>query len=363
MNKDKKEAKPGDDHGAILVIGVILVLALLNKAWPKICYFWEIHKTTILSLLLFGIASLLLIGCVKLWNRFAIRVQENSITEEDKTSVFLGMDTEKSRTVHLKQPFRTMHAQVIGTTNAGKTESVILPWAISDIKNGSGVLIIDGKSDASFVTKLYSYVKLYEREKDFRLFSLANPGPSSSFNPLKGNSAQEVTERVFSSFTFENEFYKNIQFKIFSCVVRLIFLQKEIPTFSLVHKLLVDVEELTKWVAACPDEMLKRDMTRFMKLPEREREEKISGLETMLSHFTASEVSCLFEETDHFINFDEALANGQIIYFQLPTMYFPFLASATGKLVLQCFQNAVSKRQIYLGDEDGKSEVLLMHSR
>jgi TonB-dependent SusC/RagA subfamily outer membrane receptor len=37
-----------------------------------------------------------------------------------------------------------MHTQVVGTTNAGKTESVILPWAIDDIKNGRGLILIDG---------------------------------------------------------------------------------------------------------------------------------------------------------------------------------------------------------------------------
>lgn len=361
--KDKMEAKPDDAKGQLVFFGVILLLALLMKAWPKICNFWEIHKTTILLVSVLGATSILILGGVKLWNWFVARAEEKSITEEDETSVYLGIDTECSRQVHLKQPFRTMHAQVIGTTNAGKTESVILPWAISDIKNGSGILIIDGKSDASFVTKLYSYVKLYKREEDFRLFSLANPGPSSSFNPLKGTSAQEVTERVFSSFTFENEYYKNIQYKLFLSVVRLIFAQKETATFSLVHRLLVDTEELAGWVAACPDEMLKREMTRFMKLSERDREEKVSGLETMLSHFTTSEVSSLFEETNHSINFDDALAKSHIIYFQLPTMYFPFLASACGKLVLQCLQNAVSKRQIHLGDDENeKSEVLLVHS-
>lgn len=362
MSMKKKDKNPGDPAGQVLLVGVIFLLAVLMRAWPAIYSFQAAHKRTILLLLAFAVASGLVIGLVKLWNWFVKREQEKSITEEDKTSVFLGIDADKGRPVHLKQPFRTMHAQVIGTTNAGKSESVILPWAISDIKNKSGLLIIDGKSDASFVQKLYSYVKLYGREDDFRLFSLANPGPSSSFNPLKGNSSQEVAERVFSSFTFENEYYKNLQYKLFLNIIRLIFAQKEIPTFALVQRLLVDVEELTKWIAACPDEMLKRDMTRFTKLPEKDREEKISGLETMLGHFTSGEMSDLFEETDHAINFDEALLKGHILYFQLPTMYFPFLASATGKLVLQCFQNAVSKRQIQLGGSlSAKSEVLLVH--
>lgn len=362
MSKDKKDGKLGDSHGQIVFFGALLAVAVIMRAWPRILGFLLGHETTIFFLLIFFLLALATIGIVKVWNWYAKREQEKGITAPDETSVFLGMDTDSRSTVHLKQNFRTMHAQVIGTTHAGKTESVILPWAIQDIKNGSGTLIIDGKSDADFVKKFYSYIKLYEREADFRLFSLANIGPSSSFNPLKGDSPREVTERVFSSFTFENEYYKNIQYKLFLNLVRLIFAQKEVPTFSLVQRLLTDPDELLKWVTACPEQPLKQDMTRFLKLAERDREEKTSGLETMLSHFTSSEVSELFEETDNAINFDEALKKGHIVYFQLPTMYFPFLAAATGKLVLQCFQNAVSKRQIHLGGEREKqTEVLFVH--
>lgn len=333
------------------------------RVWPAISRFVNGHQATIFFLPILALLSAVVLGLTKLWNWYAKREQERSITEPDETSVFLGIDTEKNRMIHLKQPFRTMHAQVIGTTNAGKSASVVEPWAIQDIKNGSGTLIVDGKSEASLILKLYSYAKLYNREKDFRLFSLAHVGPSSSFNPLKGASPQEVAERVFSSFTFENEYYKNIQYRVFLNIIRLIFAQKEVPTFSLVQRLLVDTEELSKWITACPDEILKRDMARFVKLPEKDREERVSGLETMIGHFTSSEIAPLFEETEHAINFDEAMEKGHIIYFQLPTMYFPFLASATGKLVLQCFQNAVSKRQLQLGGKDnGKGEVLLVPS-
>ncbi len=365
MSADKKDQKPGggDASYQLMLVGILILLAVLNKAWPRMLHFWHMHKVTIiLSVGLFAVAAIAVFG-VKAWNWYAKKCQEQGITEADETSVYLGTDTDTNRFAHLKQSFRTMHAQVIGTTNAGKTESVILPWAIQDIKNGSGVLIIDGKSDATFVNKLYAYAKLENRTNDFRLFSLANPGPSSSFNPLKGSSAQEVTERVFSSFSFENEYYKNVQYKIFLSLVRLVFAQKETATFSLIHRLLVDMDELAKWVEACPEEALKREMIRFMKLSEKEREERTSGLETMLSHFTIGDAACLFEETDHSIDFEVALKEGQIIYFQLPTMYFPFLASATGKLVLQCFQNAVSKRQMDMGGEnDEQPEVLLVRT-
>jgi len=363
MSADKTDKKPGADHQTQLyLVGLLLLLAILSKVWPKIYLFWENHRITILlslGLVVFAVVSLL---GIKLWNWYAKRAQENGVTEADDTSVCLGVDTETGQPVHMKQSFRTMHTQVIGTTNAGKSESIVLPWATQDIKNGSGLLIIDGKSEAAFINKLYSYVKAFKREKDFRIFSLANPGPSSSFNPLKGDSSQEVIERTFSSFTFENEYYKDVQYKVFRGLIRLIFAQKEVPRFSLVQHLLTDMDELAKWVNACPDEPLKREKLRFMKLSDKEREERTSGLETKLSHFTSGEIACLFEETTNNIDFDEALKKNQIIYFQLPTMYFPFLASVTGKLVLQCFQNAVSKRQIDLGGENGEaSNVLLLH--
>lgn len=362
MSNDQKDKKGGDHQTQLLIVALILGCALASRVLPKLMQFWENHKFTLTTgLTLAGLFTLAL-ASAKIWNWYAARDQENSITEADNGSVHLGSDLDTGRDVNLKQAFRTLHGQIIGTTGIGKSE-VILKMVSQDIQNRSGCLIIDGKAEASFVHKLYSHVKHHGREKDFRLFSLANPGPSSSFNPLKGFSAQEVTERVFSSFTFENEYYKNIQYRIFLSLVRLIMLMNEVPTFSLAQRLLIDTEELGRWVEACPDETLKRDLARFLKLGEKEREERVSGLETMLGNFTSSDVSILFEETDQAINFDEALKQGQIVYFQLPTMYYPKLAEATGKLALQCFQNAVSKRQIYLGDDGhAESPILLNHT-
>lgn len=362
MSNDQKDKKGGSDQTVLLVVGLLFICIAGSRLLPSVIRFWEIHKTTIvLSLALAGIFAFSML-VVKIWNWYAGRAQENSITEADSSSVHLGLDQDTRRDLHLKQAFRTLHSEIIGTTGVGKSE-VILKMVSQDIKNHSGCLIIDGKSEASFVNKLYSFVKHHGREKDFRFFSLANPGPSFSFNPLKGVSAQEVTERVFSSFTFENEYYKNIQYRIFLSLVRLILSMNEVPTFSLVQRLLLDTDELTKWVEACPDETLKRDLARFLKLGAKEREERVSGLETTLGNFTSSDVAILFEETNHSIDLDEAMKTGQIVYFQLPTMYYPKLAAATGKLVLQCFQNAVSKRQIYLGgDTHGETPVLLSYT-
>ena len=348
MSADEKKSGNQGIPVEGMVAGGLLGAAAISKALPKIEAFWDHHHTA-LELgagLTCGMAVSLV--AIKLWNQYVKRSEEDGITAPDETSVFLGHDLDSGKEAHLKQLFRTMHAEVIGTTNAGKSESITLPWAINDIRTGAGVLLMDGKSDSGFLNKLYSYVCKYNREQDFRLFSLSHVGPSFSFNPLRGDSPQEVTERAFSSFKFENEYYRGIQFKIFLSLIRLIFAQKEVPTFSLVQELLTDPEELAVWVEGCRDEGLKKELTRFLKLSEKDREERTSGLEAAISHFTASEVASLFEETDNRIDFAEAMDQGHILYFQLPTMQFPILGSATGRLILQCFQSAVSKRQTTL---------------
>ena len=365
MSKPNSPNQSGGDQMILFILGLVFMMIFAQKAVPILEAFWERHKIGSYLALVFVIAAALGGLAIYLWNEFVKKSVEDGITGEDPSAVPLGKDLETGKSVFLRQEFRTMHTQVIGTTNAGKSESAVIPQAVNDIKNGSGLLLIDGKSDGRFVDKLYAYVKKYGREKDFRLFSLGNIAASSSFNPLRGENPQQVAERVFSSFKFENEYYRNVQYKYFLGIVRLIFEQKEMPTFSLVKRLLTDMDSLRPWVEATADDLLKKDMTAFMNLQPREREEKISGLETAISNFTSSDVGVLFEETEDRIDLDEALAKNQIVYFQLPTMYYPFLGEATGRLVLQCFQSAIARRQMNIRGGDGteSTDVLLLHPR
>lgn len=348
MNQDNNKGK---DDGLFNVLlfgaGSFLIWKMVERVVPVVTHFWEVNRTKFIlggSLLL---VACLVMGVTYLWNRYLDANYEKAVTAEDKTAIPLGRD-EKGRFQFMKQGFRTTHTQVIGTTSCGKTESVILPWIIQDIKNGSGILIIDGKSDSQFLDKLYAYVKLAKREKDFRLFSLARVAESSAFNPLEDGSAQEVVERVFSAFTFENEYYRNVQYKVLLSLVRLIHERKQIPTFQLLHRLLTDQPTLTTWIENCKDEELARVLKLFNEEAPKEKLEKTSGLDAYLTHFSSGELSILFNAKNPTIRFDEGLRDNRIYYFQLPTMYYPFIAEATGKLVLQSFQSAISKRHLGL---------------
>jgi TraM recognition site of TraD and TraG len=275
------------------------------------------------------------------WNRFLEYLTKENLTA--KSMIELGRD-EDGEMLSVSNDARTRHTQVIGTTSAGKTESVILPWAIQDIQNGAGVIIIDGKADRSFLNKLYAYTVEAGRANDFRLFSLSNPSQSCSFNPLAHGTAQEVSERVFSSFKIENEYYESVQFRIFNEIISLILERGGIPTFAQIKLLLTSKEVLKEWIELCRSSELRANLTAFNELTPRDREEKVSGLVAKISHFCAEEINPLFNTFQPHLDLEQALRHNQICYFQLPTMYYRFLGAATGKLVLQCLQSAVAKR-------------------
>ncbi len=332
----KKEIKSEGTHLSFIIL--ILFCVFIYKIAPFAFYLYQKfkwHALFVLILILFTAIFILIYQYIK--NR----------DKKDDKDLFIGFNHKKP--IFISNSQRTTHAQVIGTTGCGKTESVILPWIVQDIQNGNGALIIDGKSDNDFLDKLYSYTIKFKGEKDFKLFSLANTKWSYSFNPLTGASSIEIAEKVFSSFQFKNEYYKNIQYKIFLSLISLIR-EKTTPTFKLIYELLNDTDTLYIWVETCKSKNTKKILEGFVALPEKEREERVSGLEAQISHFCQNQ--SLFDETKNSISIENALKNNQILYFQLPTMLYPFLGEATGKLVLQNLQSAVSRR--HLSDKKGK---------
>jgi type IV secretory pathway TraG/TraD family ATPase VirD4 len=239
-----------------------------------------------------------------------------------------------------------MHTQVIGTTNAGKTASVILPWVARDIQLGRGMIIVDGKSDRSFLEQLYAYAVASRRESDFKLFSLACPSASSTFNPFAQGSAEQITERVFSAFSFTDEYYRAVQYSALRTIVALLMDRNKIPMPGVIRSLLRNREALKSWITHIKDKNLEFDLAALLKEDTKEFEKKYSGLVTALGHFSQGAVTPLFNTETPEIILSEVIRERKICYFQLPTMQYPFLGEATGKLVLQCLQSAISDMQV-----------------
>jgi hypothetical protein len=277
------------------------------------------------------------------------RNRERAILAPTEESVYCGKTNEGDE-VHVKPRQRAMHTQVIGTTNAGKTESVILPWAIQDIEQGRGLILIDGKADRSLLEKLWAYTVKAGREKDFRLFSLSSIEESHQFNPLIGGTAEEITERVFNSFEFDNPYYRSLQYEVFSQVMRIFEAATVVPTFLRLHQAITRPHDLFAMARDLEDKSLKEWAEGYRDLPAMERAQRTSGLSAALSQFAFGKTATLFNTEEPGITIERALKENLIAYFQLPVLLSPFLGRASGKLILQCLQSAVANRHRGTGE-------------
>lgn len=347
---DKNNPSSNGEITFIAIIGLFLLVKILDSFW-----LWS-NKSPRNLLMIMGLLIVIMIPFGRiLWVKIKKKRDQNlfskSITAKSEDSVFCGT-TDKGEDIWIKTRQRAMHTQVIGTTNAGKTESVILPWAIQDIHSGKGLLLIDGKADNSLIDKLWAYTKQAGRENDFKLFSLSRREQSFQFNPLLGGTAEEITERVFNAFEFENPYYRSLQFEVMNQVMRVFETTQTVPTFQRLHQAISTPSLLEDMLPKIKDDNLKHWVMNFAKMAPKDREERTSGLLSAIGHFAFGENARLFNPEAGAITIDDALKNNQIVYFQLPVLLSPFLGKATGKLVLQSLQAAVANRHRLAGKEE-----------
>jgi len=341
----ENKPSPISDIHILGLAGVFLGWASLAKiqewfgAWIKV----PNHRFLLALLTTLAILALAIFLYRCLTVTRAKHVHEKSILGPGEFAVYCGTSS-KSEPVFIKPKQRIMHTQVVGTTNSGKTESVILPWAIQDIQQGRGLLLIDGKADRDLLNKLWAYTVEAGRENDFRLFSLGSIEKSQTFNPLVGGSAEEITERIFSAFTFENPFYRSLQYEVLAQTLRIFEAASEIPTFLKLHQAISNPSHLERLCENSNVPALYSWVMHLKNLSGADRDQRTSGLTSQISHFAFGRSSSLFNAEEPAITVEQALASNQIVYFQLPVLLSPFLGAATGKLVLQSLQSAIAKR-------------------
>ncbi len=345
---DKQSGDSGFERFVFGGLGLLFLYKFCEK-----CVMWlEVPKvrSTVIVLLSGGAFFLVLFLIERTSKLLKKAKQERKILGKEDDSVFCG-DTSDGEDTWIKPRQRAMHTQVIGTTNAGKTESVIIPWAVQDIFSGKGLLLIDGKADNSLLDKLWAYTVAAGRQKDFKLFSLGRRENSHQFNPLKGGTAEEITERVFNSFEFEDPYYRSLQFEVMSQVMRIFEASETEVTFPRLYQGISTPSVLVNMSKDIKDPALQKWLEWYEELPPKDRETRTSGLLSALGQFALGSNAELFDAKKDAITLDGALKGNQIVYFQLPVLLSPFLGKATGKLVLQSLQAAVANRHRSSGDK------------
>lgn len=249
-----------------------------------------------------------------------IREVPQALVRPGSDSIKLGVDVELGAQIYLPDALRSKHVHIIGATGSGKTESVILSFLRQDVERGIGSIILDAKGDVSFLTALRQWVPLDK----LKVFDLSS-ADSLSYNPLNSGSPLEAAQRLFSSLTWSEEYYKS---KAFSALQRLFQLHhdryEQNPKLIELDTYLADPKTYASFVqtASYPQKLAESDFADLSGLRDQVRILSIGHLKTILSPGDQSEMQLT------------TVGDGAILYFRLQSLLSPQLVTIVGRLLI-----------------------------
>ena len=253
--------------------------------------------------------------------------------------IFVGKTTD-GFPLCLKDVQRCEHVQVVGSTGRGKTMSVILPWMVQDFIHGKSVILIDGKGDRSLADQLSRFAS---DPSDVVVFDISNIERSAVTNPLRHGSPQQIADRIFSTFEFDNSYYEKVSFEALLLVTEILTDVDEEITFQKIYRALTSDAYFMEFVTA--HEELKAELKNlaleYMARAFKERQEKLSGFLSQLRPFAIGEISILLNGEvsgkDFFSLSDLVKRNHETkaVVILIPTLLYQKTASRLGQMFLQ----------------------------
>lgn len=268
--------------------------------------------------------------------------------DKEEGNIVVGQ-TEDKISLHLSDEDRCSHVQVLGVTGRGKTQSVVIPWTLRDLKRKKSVILIDGKGSSDVPSTIKEQID--GRNIKVIEFDLGRIDESAVINPLKIGSVQQITDRIFSSFEFEDSYYRSVQYDICRYLVELIRKSREDVSFKRLHDLLVDDNLLSSKIRELSEDSdLKKGLVNFLKEPLKERQRKTSGLVSQLAPFAQGELSSIVNGADdgkevslaHLLLFEK---DPFVLLVSIPTLKYQQIGHQLGKLILQDLAWAIGERE------------------
>src|SRR5690606_1891260 len=145
-------------------------------------------------------------------------------------------------------------------------------------------IIIDGKGAKDLAQDVFEAIDFGGTECQRLHFDLGNLNCPLTINPLRYGSPQQITDRLFSSFEFEDPYYRSIQYDICGYLIQLLHKTGPVVTFTRLHELLTRDSVLADHVSLLTDgEALKVILKDFLREPMKDRRAKLSGLISQLA--------------------------------------------------------------------------------
>lgn len=259
-----------------------------------------------------------------------IRSRNYSKLRQSGKDTFVGIDKKSGSSVLLSEDMRRRHTQILGATGYGKTESALMSLIRNDIKNGRGMILIDGKGDIGLRDQIMSYAEQCGREDDLRYLSYSHVSSSMSYNPLLNGSSAEIRDRIVESLEWSEEYYKKCASSALLLALQILEYQKRKPTLELLRDFLILPKAFGKSV---PDtlQLLYRDFCdNYAK-----RYPEVKGLMTDLNNIILSGAGSILSTVKPDIDFFDAVIGKKIVILQVSTLDYGMTARTFGRMAIQ----------------------------
>lgn len=238
-----------------------------------------------------------------------------------ENSVMMGQDYDLDEKIYLPDQIRTRHVHILGATGSGKTESVILNFLRQDVGRGLGSIILDAKGDTSFLNQLKTWVP----SERLKVFDLTDEN-STGYDPLEVGSPLEAAQRLFSSLTWSEEYYKSKALSSLQRIFQTYYeLNEKLPTLIELTKILETPDSYSSFVNSpdFPQALAIKDF------------QDLSGLRDQVRSLTLGHLKLILSpNSENKINLADA-EKGDVIYFRLQSLMSPQIVAIVGKLIIQ----------------------------
>lgn len=229
---------------------------------------------------------------------------------------------------------------MIGGSGAGKT-NLIKNVIASRVFGQKGLIFLDLKADFDTVVWIKKVCTAANRGEDFKLFSMADPEISLSYNPLARGSATEIHSRLMNAMKWSEEFYRKKSSHALSdalillCEIRdqhnveifLEDLQKAVGDWRYLEHLLDKYE--------IPSKKKEIVLKRIELLKTKDGLKQVQGISTGILNLVRSKAEPLLSGGNEQIDLFDSIQNGNIVYFLMDSMSDKESSELLGRILLQ----------------------------
>ena len=241
------------------------------------------------------------------------------------------------------------HTHIVGASGFGKT--VFLSKIVRSLINQKkGMLFLDLKGDVELIEKFKRFAKEAGRENDVQMFNLSDLENSQSYNLLGNGTATQIRDRIMTSFTWSEEYYKHQAASfLLKILIALCFLRERDQTpFTIgdLYKLTTSRDSIRALLLKIPktNEFERTALSDVITYIATESNwNALQGLRSQLESLVLSDFGKLITSCETGIDLFKAVQEGKLVFMFLDTRSYGPTAAVIGRFILQDLKAVSSK--------------------